>query len=412
MYKTIIKIFNIVLNIGIHSDITIEEKRKLRVINQMIIVNIIIAIIYLTFFSILKLHELYFIQFILLTTLLTGYLIKGAPKHNIGSFILLYVLPLELLYYPLFVGNIGTEFIFFVLIIIGYYVLDKKLNLILLTAFITIIIVISYYFIFNNQYPEEYKILEKLCYYPNILISVLLISLTTYLFKNDSIRYQNTIEGQQKELKVKVQELKKREKTLSELLSELNYRVDNNLQVISSLFSIHINNSKNEEVRTALKAARYRIDAISILYQHLNKKANNTKPNLKKYIEELSQYELKMSGVEDLIELKLEVDTIHLKIEIISHIGLLINELMTNTFKYGMRKDNLKTKVCIMIHNNNNTIDLGVNDNGNGFTKEALMKRKDSFGMKLIYAISEQYNGEVNIYNNDGAHTDIKLFIQ
>ena len=116
-----------------------------------------------------------------------------------------------LLIFPAFFGNIGTEYYYFVILTVAYYVLDKKISLVIVTIYLTLIFGVSKYFISTMTYPQDYKILEIVHYYPCIAASIILVSLAIGLFKFDSIRYQTTVIKHQNVLDSQIIELEKKD---------------------------------------------------------------------------------------------------------------------------------------------------------------------------------------------------------
>ncbi len=403
MINNLNKFLFLPLDSGIPENISFEEKKKLRVLNLVLVINL-----FFPFFFILS--NLYYglldhilIEIIISLTFLFAYLLKSSYKLRWSKFILLFIVPLELFYFPLFVGNIGIEYIFFIYIYAGFYFLDNKAYFILHVVFISIILILSKYLISNSVYPEDYKSFERLFYYSNVVITVLLGALSVSLFKYDTKNYQITIEDQAKELKNKVQELEKREKILTQLFKELNHRVKNNLQMVSGLFTMQMYSSQNKDVKIAFNGVTRRLDAIALLHQHLYKKSTPFKPNLKIYLNELTQSTLHLMNVEEEIELSLNVDSIFLKIEVASHIGLIVNELLMYIIGSDTRKKNKNLKLNLEVNEKENKLNIHIQTDNNKiiFLKETLFSEEDSFRIKLIYAIIQQFDGSIEFFTNN-----------
>ena len=386
-----------------------ETYKRQRLQNQIFHVGVFIPLIYSILFYFLKIKGLYLIELLLFSSSMTGCILNQKGKKKISKIILLLILPFELTYFPIFVEDIGADFFLFIFLVIGFYVLDSKIYLSLFVSYIITLILISHYFISLGQYPEEYKILIKIFYYPDLLISTVLIASSTYIFKIDSTVYQKTIIKQSKELEQKVVELQKRETILTKLLSELNHRVKNNLQFISSLFTMQIYSSNNKIIKNNLEAARNRIDTVALLYQHLYKRENPLNLNLNKYVCEIVRYAVQITDYEEYVELDMHIDEIYLNNDITSHIGLILNELITNTLKYGISENKETIKITVNIKKEKNILNIMVRDSGPGFSSILQEEKNDSFGMKLIRTIIGRYNGHIELFNNNGAQVNISL---
>ena len=202
------------------------------------------------------------------------------------------------------------------------------------------------------------------------------------------------------------------EKSLAEkevLMKEIHHRVKNNLQVVSSLLKLQSHYIKDEAALDAVKESRNRVQSMAIIHQNLYQENNLTGIDAEDYISKLcdnlfTSYNIntgKIKLVKDIAPLMIDVDTI-------VPLGLILNELISNSLKYAFTKKEVGGIIKIGLKERNKTLLLSVYDNGIGMDK-ATMENSPSFGYKMIKAFMPKLGGEMNIYNEDGARIDISI---
>jgi two-component sensor histidine kinase len=202
------------------------------------------------------------------------------------------------------------------------------------------------------------------------------------------------------------------EKSLAEkevLMKEIHHRVKNNLQVVSSLLKLQSHYIKDEAALDAVKESRNRVQSMAIIHQNLYQENNLTGIDAEDYIGKLcdnlfTSYNInagKIKLIKNISPLLIDVDTI-------VPLGLILNELISNSLKYAFIKREEGGTIKIGLEENNKTLLLSVYDNGMGIDKSVL-ENSPSFGYKMIKAFMPKLGGEINIYNEDGARIDISI---
>ncbi|ADV47551.1 signal transduction histidine kinase [Cellulophaga algicola DSM 14237] len=179
------------------------------------------------------------------------------------------------------------------------------------------------------------------------------------------------------------------------LLKEIHHRVKNNLQVITSLLNLQSRNIKDEEVKSILKYSQYRIKSIALLHENLYRSEDLSKINYADYLKQLvNGLIVSMKGSTNEIQLNLDVDTVHFNIDTSIPLGLIINELVTNSLKYAFT-DGIGI-ICISLKRQaSNSFLLRVSDNGKGFPKGIKFRDTDTLGLKLVHKLVLQLNGNI-----------------
>lgn len=206
--------------------------------------------------------------------------------------------------------------------------------------------------------------------------------------------------------------IKKQNSEKEVLLKEIHHRVKNNLQVISSLLGLQSLSVKDEAARLAINEGRSRVHSMSLIHQNLYKKDNLTGIEMPAYINKLSKNLISTYQLSDQeIDLVIDVDKITLDVETVVPIGLIINELITNSLKYAFiqRKGG---KIGINLKEDHKILQLKVWDDGIGLTSDQLSIKEDSFGHSLIRAFKDKLEADIaiDIKNGTAITLDIKNY--
>jgi PAS domain S-box-containing protein len=194
------------------------------------------------------------------------------------------------------------------------------------------------------------------------------------------------------------------------LLREIHHRVKNNLAVISSLLYLQSQKTQNKQVLDALKESQLRIKSMVLVHEKLYQSKDLSSINYSEYIETLAgtlfrSYETERRK----ISLELDVNEIYLDTDIASNLGLIINELISNSIKHAFpgNREGIITISLKLIENGKYI--LIVKDNGVGVPSGFDVFNTDSLGLKLVSTLVEQINGTLEFDRTDGACFKIKF---
>lgn len=175
------------------------------------------------------------------------------------------------------------------------------------------------------------------------------------------------------------------------LVKEQNHRVKNNLQTISSLLSLQKESSKNNiEFEKLVDESKMRIEAMAAVQRKLSD-TNQKGVLINILIKEIIQDILVAFGKMN-IPFVFESEEIMLNPQKCTPLAILINEITTNSCKYGLSMPNSKFH-CIL-KRKPGVIEIIIGDNGSGFEKD---RSKDSLGLQLIELQTEQLNGKITL---------------
>ena len=202
------------------------------------------------------------------------------------------------------------------------------------------------------------------------------------------------------------------EKSLREkevLLKEIHHRVKNNLQIISSLLNLQLNFVINKEVSEVLKSSQARIRSMALIHEKIYKSSEFSTINFSEYVKELVSFLFKTYRRKSAnIRLDMNLADINLDINISVSLGLIINELITNSLKHAF-PDERKGEIKIFLSEKNNDLELIVSDNGVGVPNGLDIKKTNSLGLELVDTLIEQHNGELKFECN--GKTEFKILL-
>lgn len=180
------------------------------------------------------------------------------------------------------------------------------------------------------------------------------------------------------------------------LLKEVHHRVKNNLQIISSLFDKQSRQSKDEVTRKLMKEGQDRVFSIALVHQNLYQSENLSTIEIKPYLETLTRnIEKSQKSESQNITLNLDIKDSFESIDTIIPLGLILNELITNCYKYAFTGRE-KGSIAISFHTLNNAIILTVKDDGIGLPPDFNIQKNNSLGMNLVRGLVRQLNGQMD----------------
>jgi two-component sensor histidine kinase len=220
----------------------------------------------------------------------------------------------------------------------------------------------------------------------NILISISTTIAFTISITFESISQENEIKKMLLEKDV--------------LLAEVFHRVKNNMNIVTSLLNLKKNMSESLEVKEALEDCRNRVFSMALVHNNIFNSNNVVGLNFKDYIQNLVDEIRNSHGNSENDEIILVTENINLDLANAIPCGLILNELITNSYKYG-HVENQKLQIQIIFYLEDGCIKLVVKDNGPGL-KNLDFSISNSLGIDLIKSLSEQINGTYSFHNENG----------
>ena len=189
------------------------------------------------------------------------------------------------------------------------------------------------------------------------------------------------------------------------LLQEIHHRVKNNMQIISSLLNLQITYLDDEEAVNLLKESQNRVRSMAIIHEKLYQSNDFTKINLSEYINSLVNGLFYSYSIKKTIHSIINIDNVELNIETAVPVGLILNELISNSLKHGFKKGN--GEVYIKLKAVNDKYEMVVGDNGTGFPKDLDFRKTESLGLQLVNNLVNQIDGVIKMSTDQG--TEFKI---
>ncbi len=205
--------------------------------------------------------------------------------------------------------------------------------------------------------------------------------------------------------------IKEKEHLLREkehLLKEIHHRVKNNLQIVSSLLNLQSDSIVDPKLLLLIKESHNRINSMALVHEMLYKSTNLRTIELKEYIELLSSsVNMSYSSPAKEISFNYAIETgVFLDIDMMIPIGLILNEILSNSFKYAF-EGKKKGVIGITLKRKGQELNLIVCDDGIGLEKKFDIKKQNSLGMQLIHMLGEQIDAKMKVSSKNGACYDI-----
>jgi PAS domain S-box-containing protein len=193
------------------------------------------------------------------------------------------------------------------------------------------------------------------------------------------------------------------------LLKEIHHRVKNNLQIIISLLNLQSGYIKDEATLKAVKDGQSRVRSMALVHEKFYQSDELSEIIFSEYIEKLCHFLYQSYGDKtDRIELQIKGDRIGLDMDTAMPCGLLVNEIVSNAYKYAF-PGNEKGRILIELKKTNGKMMLLVQDNGVGFHEDFSLEKSDSLGMQLIQALTSQLDGELKVSFENGTSFEISF---
>lgn len=210
--------------------------------------------------------------------------------------------------------------------------------------------------------------------------------------------------SEQKRIQAKLQSLLVEKETL---LAEVHHRVKNNLQVITSLISLQGNIIKDQQAVAQLTSLSLRIRVMGQLHTMLYQSNNVGRVDMDKYLRSIVDQALLINNFSaKRIHLVVEIGNIHLNMETALPIGLIVNEIVSNSQKYAFA-DTAEPEVKLHLHTVGEDMVLEISDNGTGIKEEA--EGGKTLGLRLIRLLVQQLHGKMSVASHLGTSYRIEF---
>lgn len=230
-----------------------------------------------------------------------------------------------------------------------------------------------------------------------ILMSIVVIISISYLFIRQKSDSNRELQLQKEEIDDKNKEISNSLAIKESLLKEIHHRVKNNLQVVSSILNLQSRNIHDPEALRIIEEGKDRIRAIALIHNQLHLNNDSAYVEMGAYLNKLI-YQMRdsFSSYNKDIEVKVYVEKINLAIDYAVPVGLILCELLSNSYKHAFA-DRQEGVIEIELKHNPEkrlNLELLVKDNGIGYHGETDFLEQSSTGVEIISAFIQQLDGQ------------------
>ena len=226
-----------------------------------------------------------------------------------------------------------------------------------------------------------------------IVVLVFFLSMLFYYFRrNKKIANALSSKNQENEL----------------LLKEIHHRVKNNLQTVSSLLSLQSESISDKSAYDAVQESKNRVTSMALIHQKLYQGESLAAIEMRDYFETIGKAIVDSFGEKaDNVSLKVDMNEVELDVDTAVPIGLITNELVTNSVKHAFTDTRQGQIMITLSKEENGMLKLNIADNGNGTAKRSIPEVESGFGKLLVQLLTTQLGGRLEKTTDTGTSTTI-----
>lgn len=249
----------------------------------------------------------------------------------------------------------------------------------------------------------------KLLWYTDFIMATAITGVLSFLLTRLIFNQNQEILEQNENLKKAKEAVNASLKEKEVLLAELHHRVKNNLAIISGLLNLQEDATTNNEAKQIISDSKTRIMSMALVHRMLYENSELKSIDAGKYSSELIYELLNSYNLLNTVTVEQRYDKIMLPVNKSIPLGLILNEIVTNSIKYVFKPDfKRQSTFFISLTAAGNMVSLVVKDDGKGFDKDFNIDSESlSLGIYLIKSLSEQIDGTVKFSNDHGAKIEL-----
>jgi two-component system, sensor histidine kinase PdtaS len=404
----IVNFFKKLSMLGIQPEYDFQLKKEIRLINLFNLCVIGVTLTYTAFLLSINQAYLAFFDFVLTISSFVALVFNHFKKHDIATYFTFTVIPLGLLAISWVYGRVGCEYYLISSIVMLSYLNKPLKNLVFYLVFYLILFIVSKYFETNIQAQNMALVLAPYFYYINISSAFIFVFIFMRMFILQYDNNRKELNNKNIELSEKNTELINRNEKIQILLKEISHRTKNNLQLISSLISIQSKEIDDPINLAILNDIKSRILSIALVHKKLYLSKQTNEILLGEYIQDLAHTVINTLGLSFDVKFRMESDIIPVQIDDAVHLGIMLNELITNAIEHGISHAKTKEVKIQIKKQEHNNISIYIFDSGKGIN--ALNNPQNhEFGFSLVLNLLEQFKAKINIYEAKGNHIEITI---
>ncbi len=195
------------------------------------------------------------------------------------------------------------------------------------------------------------------------------------------------------------------------LLQEIHHRVKNNLQVISSLLNLQSGYIKDPVVKELFRESQDRVKSMALIHEKLYKSTDLARIDFSEYVHSLTQMLFQSyRATRGDIQLKSQVEPVFLDIDTAVPVGLMLNELVSNSLKHAFPTGGPGTIFIDLEPRSKDEYTLSMRDDGVGVPDDFNVETSNSLGLRLVRILTKQIGGALEFRSDD--ETEFKIQFQ
>jgi two-component sensor histidine kinase len=193
------------------------------------------------------------------------------------------------------------------------------------------------------------------------------------------------------------------------LLKEIHHRVKNNLQIVSSMLSLQMDQISDLQAIELFRTSLTRVRSVALFHETLYKSRDLAHVDVVDYIKSLAPGLWATYGVDSrIIELKVDVEDVALSVDAAISLGLIVNELVSNAIKHAF-PGGRHGMVGVSLHSEGKEIVMRVYDDGVGIPGDIELSNPNTLGLKLVGILAEQLAGSITLDSKEGSKFTLRF---
>ena len=239
------------------------------------------------------------------------------------------------------------------------------------------------------------------------VVTIVLVIAAVSWFKQQRAYKIKSIELEKTNIQLKETMIGKEEKEV--LLKEIHHRVKNNLQIIKSLARLQIATNEDEKIKVLLRDFEQRVASMALVHESLYRSADFSHVNVNQYYSSLIDDLIDAYDFKGRVKRKVSINIDNFGIDTLIPLGLLTNEIISNSLKYGLGLSGEGSILVNLSKISEEEYLLIIGDDGPGFDFEGERSELKTLGVDLIHTLVEQLEGSYEFVNENGAYYRIKF---
>jgi two-component sensor histidine kinase len=409
------RFWNAISTIGLENQYDDGLKKRVVLGNQFTFIAFLIFVFSMANGFLLKDFKSVYVLAVIAFVTLFSFVFQKKHLHTFANSFVLSVISISVFF---FISNLGVNsgaFLFnFPILMSIAFVLDVMKDKLLMVFHFSLIVILYLINVFThfNLFTSEFVTdeIRSQMFTINFILSFSAVSFFVYLFVASSIR-------ESKALLIRLEEKNESQRIISGslkeksvLVSELHHRVKNNLAIISSLFNLRITDDLHEDAKKVLVDSSNRVYSMALIHNQLYQSEQLHDLDFGIYANTLiDQINESYPMMDKKILIEKNIDSIYLDINTAIPCGLILNELLTNCYKYAFAL-RIDGRIVINFTKRNKKCIMTVKDNGCGLPDDYL--NKQSLGITVIEAFTEQLDGNHFYKNDNGTYFELNFDVK